>query len=99
MSNGENFFRAPKGTRGDSFSFDNQASDDNTVLVHPFPVAQAPSQKVDPSAGFDRLGDTDISYQGTPFGGDEPANTHYQPVDLAAAQKTLPGEQDDPRLC
>jgi hypothetical protein len=38
-------------------------------------------------------------YDTTPFGGDEPNDTHFQPVDLSEANKTLPGEAEDPRLC
>ena len=38
-------------------------------------------------------------YDSTPFGGDKDTKTHYQPADLADANQTLPGEQEDPRLC
>ena len=38
-------------------------------------------------------------YSSTPFGGDENNDSHYQPVDISQANKTLPGEQEDPRLC
>ncbi len=38
-------------------------------------------------------------YDSTPFGGDEPTDTHYQPVDLSEADNDMPGEQPDPRLC
>lgn len=38
-------------------------------------------------------------YEGTPFGGDDDKTTHYQPAALSEANKVLPGEQEDPRLC
>ncbi len=38
-------------------------------------------------------------YTSTPFGGDKNTSSHVQPANLADADKTLPGEQKDPRLC
>lgn len=38
-------------------------------------------------------------YEGTPFGGDKNPQSHIQPADLSDANKVLPGEQEDPRLC
>lgn len=37
-------------------------------------------------------------YRSTPFGSDSETSTHVQPVP-PLADKVLPGEQDDPRLC
>ena len=34
-----------------------------------------------------------------PSSGSRDANSHVQPADLGDANKTLPGEQEDPRLC
>ena len=38
-------------------------------------------------------------YTGTPFGTDKNTQSHIQPANIADANKTLPGEQEDPRLC
>ena len=38
-------------------------------------------------------------YSSTPFGNDKNNTSHIQPADISAANKTLPGEQEDPRLC
>ena len=38
-------------------------------------------------------------FTSTPFGNDKDNSTHVQPADLSAANKVLPGEQEDPRLC
>lgn len=38
-------------------------------------------------------------YASTPFGTDKNTQSHIQPADLADANKVLPGEQEDPRLC
>lgn len=38
-------------------------------------------------------------WNGTPFGGDGNTLSHIQGADLSAANKTLPGEAEDPRLC
>lgn len=38
-------------------------------------------------------------YSSTPFGGDKNTESHIQTANVADARKTLPGEQEDPRLC
>ncbi len=38
-------------------------------------------------------------YDTTPFGGDKNTDSHVQPADVSDANKTLPGEQEDPRFC
>lgn len=38
-------------------------------------------------------------YESTPFGNDKNNQSHIQPADLSQANRVLPGEQEDPRLC
>lgn len=96
MSNGAEFFYANKQSRNDSFSFPQTVSGENTALVHPLPVNLGNTQKV--AMSVDGI-DGSESYGETPFGGDGNNKTHVQPANIGNANRTLPGEQQDPRLC
>lgn len=87
-----NFFYADKGSRENAFKFDQNPSAENTAVVHPFPEVLAVGQKVgQPSTGADTT-----SYEGSPFGNDRNNLSHIQ-TPSQSGDKTMPGEQEDPR--